>query len=289
MLSRLLLVVLASGVVAAQTLVDHRLGTHRAQDEVLYLWTGESIKAMAPGFEDLLADVYWLRTVQYFGGQRVYAQGKRFELLEPLVNIATTLDPRLSIAYRYGAVFLAEPSPVGAGNPRAAIALLEKGVAANPGDWRMRQDLGFFHYLYLKETSEAVRILNEAALVPGAPFWLRTLAAQLAAEGGERAASRAMWQAMAQQSEEGPIRDNARVNLRLLSALDGRDFIQDRVERFTAKLGHKPASLGDLIKEHVLPVIPLDPSGVPYEYDPATGRVHVGRESTLYRRMYERP
>jgi len=34
---------------------------------------------------------------------------KRFDLLVPLVNITIALDPRLEIAYRYGATFLAEP------------------------------------------------------------------------------------------------------------------------------------------------------------------------------------
>ena len=136
--------------------VDRRLGTFRAQEEALYLWSGESLKRLAPGFEDVLADMYWLRTVQYFGGQRVYAEGKHFDLLHPLIDIATTLDPRLTIAYKYGAIFLSEPKPLGAGDPKSGIAVLEKGVAAMPENWRLRQDLGFFHFLFLKDAASAV-------------------------------------------------------------------------------------------------------------------------------------
>jgi hypothetical protein len=69
---------------------------------VLYLWSGEHVKRLVPGFENLAADLYWLRTVQYFGGQRLFVSDKRFELLRPLIDITTTLDPRLEIAYRYG-------------------------------------------------------------------------------------------------------------------------------------------------------------------------------------------
>jgi hypothetical protein len=113
---------LAAAVPWTQARIDARLGRHRAQEEVLYLWSGEQVRRLVPGFEDLLADVYWLRTVQYFGGQRVYAANKRFDLLLPLVDITVTLDPRLQIAYRYGATYLAETYPIGAGQPQAAVS-----------------------------------------------------------------------------------------------------------------------------------------------------------------------
>ena len=78
-----------------QNAVDARRGRYQAQEEVLYLWSGQHVRRLVPGLEDLFADIYWLRTVQYFGGQRAFAEGKRFDLLGPLVDITTTLDPRL--------------------------------------------------------------------------------------------------------------------------------------------------------------------------------------------------
>ncbi len=284
-----LIALLAPLVVLSQQAVDRDLGGFRAQHESLYLWSGEQIKRLAPGFEDILADVYWLRTVQYFGGQRAYAEGRSFELLRPLVDITTTLDPRLGIAYKYGAVFLAEPRPIGAGDAPGGIALLEKGVAANPVDWRLRQDLGFFHFLYLHDGAGAARILNEAAEISGAPYWLRTLAAQLAAQGGERDAARSMWQAMAAQSEPGPIQENARMNLDILAALDLRDSLQAHVNRFESTFGRRPSSLDELVRERVIRTVPVDPSGIPYAYDAGSGRVHLAHDSRLYRSQYERP
>ena len=52
-----------------------------------------------------------------------------YALLYPLLDITTTLDPLFNIAYRFGAIFLAEAYPAGAGRPDLAIALLEKGIA----------------------------------------------------------------------------------------------------------------------------------------------------------------
>src|SRR5262249_50078124 len=120
-----------------------------------------------------------LRTVQYFGGQRVFSSEKRFELLEPLVTITTTLDPRLEIAYSYGATFLAEPWPLGAGRPEAAVALLEQGARNLPRSWMVRQSLGFFIFLFLKDAPRASETLLEARKIPGAPYWLESLAADL--------------------------------------------------------------------------------------------------------------
>ena len=71
----------AAAVPFVQARVDAALGDFRAQDEVLYLWSGEQVKRLVPGFENLAADIYWLRTVQYFGGERVFAKDKRFDLL----------------------------------------------------------------------------------------------------------------------------------------------------------------------------------------------------------------
>ena len=147
-LARLGLPLLLSAAIWSQLQIEARLGGFRAQEEVLYLWDGEHVKRLFPGFESLMADLYWLRTVQYFGGHLHFDTERDFDLLEPLVDITTTLDPRFELAYRYGATFLAEPYPNGAGRPEAAVALLEKGVRNNPENWRLHWDLGHFRYLF---------------------------------------------------------------------------------------------------------------------------------------------
>src|SRR2546428_499668 len=117
---------------------------------------GEVLRRLTLGYEGLLADIYWTRAVQYFGRQRL-ARSSRFELLGPLLRVATTLDPHLIIVYRYGAVFLAEKPPAGAGQPEQALELLRRGIVANPDYWRLWQDLGFIYYWDLKDYARAAR------------------------------------------------------------------------------------------------------------------------------------
>ena len=278
-----LLLALVPALVGTQRGIDSRLGTFRAQEESLYLWSGRQVKSIAPGFESLLADLYWLRTVQYFGGQRVYAKNKKFELLEPLIEITTTLDPRLEIAYRYGATFLSEPNPIGAGRPREGVAFLQRGRENLPQSWRLRQDLGFFTHLFLHDSARAAEILREARQVPGAPYWLETLGASLLAKGGDRRAARRMWQEMYEQAEAGAIKANARENMRVLDALDQADVLQEAVAEHERRSGRRPRSLAELAASGTPRKPPSDEEGIPFAYDPETGKVSVSTQSPLWR------
>ncbi len=118
----------------------------------------------------MAADLYWIRAIQYYGGtkRRVEAEMQwpapppslaklpdDYPLLYPLLDITTTLDPRFNVAYRFGAVFLAEAYPGGAGRPDLAIALLEKGLRARPDKWEYMQDIGFVHYWYVHDYKAA--------------------------------------------------------------------------------------------------------------------------------------
>lgn len=272
----------AAAVPWAQARVDDALGPFRAQDEVLYLWKGSQVRQLVPGFEHLAADLYWLRTVQYFGGERVYAKDKRFDLLFPLIEITTTLDPRMEIAYRYGAVFLAEPFPIGAGHPELGVTVLERAVRNNPASWRLHQELGFFHFVYLHDAKKAAEILVDASRIPGAAFWLKSLAAEILGKGGERDIARRMWREMFEQSE-GAIRENARIHLQTLDAADAADRLTARVAQFRERAGRLPRSLGELSAAGLARGPLVDPAGVPFEYDAETGRVTVSRESYLRR------
>jgi hypothetical protein len=279
----LLLVLLVPIVPWTQWEIDLRVGAFRGQEEVLYLWSGARVKRLFPGFEGVAADLYWLRTVQYFGGQRLFARGKRYDLLRPLVEIATDLDPRLEIAYRYGAMFLSEPPPTGAGLPDQGVEVLQKGAQNLPGSWRLRQDLGFFCFLFLHDAPRAARILVDAARIPGAPFWLRTMAADLLGKGGDRQSSRRMWQQMYDQAEEGILKENARVRLLIFDSLDIADRLTAAVEEYERRQGRRPERLDDLRTAGLWREPLVDAAGVPFSYDVSTGRVTISRESPMWR------
>ena len=107
------LVVGALLVPRAQMSVDAARSNLGPEPDVSSVWTGKVAKALSFGFADVLADLYWMRAIQYYGTQKQIGTG--FANLYPLLDTAVELDPRFSIVYRYGAVFLSEPLPIGAG------------------------------------------------------------------------------------------------------------------------------------------------------------------------------
>src|SRR4029077_5439731 len=91
-----------------------------SQKQELLLRSGRLLKKMSLGYDPLLGDIYWTRAVQYYG-ERVGKPDANYDFLWPLLDLTTPLDPRLLPAYRFGAIFLSEPLPIGAGRTDLAI------------------------------------------------------------------------------------------------------------------------------------------------------------------------
>jgi hypothetical protein len=153
---------------------------------------------------------------------------------------------QFNIAYRVGAIFLAESRPNGAGSPQAAIALLTKGFRASPRRWQYFHDIGFVYYWWLRDYPSAAHWFERASAVPGAPEWLRPLAAVTLTRGGERGAARALWQQVLDTSEPA-------------------------------------ASWAPLVRREWIPRDPpTDPAGIPYVLDRDTGVATVSERSPYH-------
>jgi hypothetical protein len=255
-----------------------------ARTGVLYVRSPAAMQRLTFGFQALAADVYWIRAIQHYGGDRLdrtsMAGGRRYELLYPLLDIATSLDPYFNIAYRFGAIFLGEPYPGGPGQPDEAIALLRKGIAAMPHKWQYYHDIGFVYYWRLHDYKEAAVWFERGAAQPGAPNWLTPLAASMLARSDDRAAARFMWQQIL-KSDEPWLRTTAERSLLQLEAMDEIDRLQAAVV-----LGGPPVggaySWSALMARSIVFGVPLDPTGTPYEIDPVTGRIRVSSRSSLF-------
>ncbi len=283
----LLLVPITAAVVYVQRRIDAELAGFAARERLLFADSPDRLRQLVPGFELVLADIYWLRTVQYYGSESLFNAEPRYDELRTLIEITTTLDPRLELAYRYGAVFLSEGFPIGAGQPEAGKEILEKGVRANPDSWRLRWDLGAHWFFFMKNPKQAADVLRQARKhVPSAPFWLESLAARFL-EGDDRSSAREIWRHQ-YETGEGVIRENALYNLQVLDALDIRDAYRAAIARFRAAHGRPPESLGELAQAgYVRDAAPRDPTGAPFVYDAADGRVKMARTSRLWRSKYE--
>jgi tetratricopeptide (TPR) repeat protein len=261
-------------------------------EETLFITSGTALRRMTTGYRALAADLYWIRAIQHYGQTRISLTtvpaalarrdgSPRYELLYPLLDLTTTLDPRFNLAYRFGAVFLSAPLPGGAGRPDLAVALLEKGLRESPGKWEYMHDIGFVYYWDLHDYPKAAEYFNRGADIPGAPWWLRSVAATTLARGGDRGASRLLWRQLYETAPDDRGRQAASLKLLQLDALDQIEDLQKRIDAYAEKRDARPWSWQMLVAARVLPGIPVDPGGTPYELSDS-GRVTLSMSSTLF-------
>jgi tetratricopeptide (TPR) repeat protein len=277
------LVAMLAVAVALQVVRDRAFAYAVVDKPVLYVSNPDVMRRAALSYSALLADVYWIRAIQHYGGERQKPRwARRFELLYPLLDLTTTLDPRFNVAYRFGAIFLAEERPGGAGRPDLAIALLKKGIAFNPGKHEYYHDIGFIYYWHLRDYQQAADWFGRGGGLPGAPFWLKTYAAVMLTRGGDRQASRALWTQIGQNEESEWLRATSQLRLKQLDALDQIDVLKRIVGDFTKRTGTRAESWEQLAAAGAVRGLPLDPSGTPYRLDAETGEVGVAEESDLW-------
>jgi tetratricopeptide (TPR) repeat protein len=267
-----LLVLCLLGSVLLLRRVD-QLRTGATLEEVLYISSPTVLKRLSLGYDGLLADVYWTRAVQYFGGKHI-AGSMRYDLLAPLLEITTQLDPQLVVAYQFGANFLAAKPPNGAGMPERAIQLAEFGIRNNPNEWRLYYELGFIHYMELKDYAGAADAFLRGSKVPNAHPWMKLLAAKMAEHAGEIETARMMWITTYKTTEDKNIRANAVAHLNALQVDEDVTNLEKLVAQYREKIGRLPGSLSDLVVARILPGIPVDPTGRPYRLT-ADGRIEV--------------
>jgi len=247
-----------------------RIRTENPEQQVLLLSSSRVLKHMSLGYDGLLADVYWTRAVQYFGEKR-HSGNDHMQLLAPLLDIATALDPKLVVAYDFGSSFLAPPPPNGAGEPERAVDLVNFGIKNNPDQWRLYYDLGFIEYMERKDYASAAQAFQRGSELPGAHPWLKVLASEMATHAGELKMARMLWATTYQTSQDRDIRANAAAHLRALEVDEDVALLEQAVARYRQKTGHIPATLSEVEEAGLLAKIPLDPFGHPYKLTAAGG------------------
>jgi len=283
-IGRILVFLLAASLVPAlEGRIDRKIEAMGPEPDVSSVWTGPVVRAFSLGFSDALADLYWLRAVQYYGREKVANAPARYADLAPLLETSAELDPRFEIVYRYGAVFLSEPPPIGAGRPEAGVAFLKKGADRNPLNWSLRQDQGYFTFLYLDDALGGSAVLRQASEIPGSAPWLKPMAAKVLADGGNLEASLQMWTIIRDQSEPGVLRINAESQLEVVKNRLFARQLQEQIAVYRTRTGDKTSTLLELRAKGAIPGV-SDLAGVPFDFDPATGEVSISRSSPLWRR-----
>ena len=243
-----------------------------SEEEGLYL-KGKTARRMSLAFNGLVADWYWMRSLQYVG-RKIINNPDRVELdnlsqlnlklLAPLLDAATTLDPEFLDPYEYAAVVLP------AVDVQEAIRITQKGIDANPMAWRLYQHLGYI-YWQQRDFKTASETYARGASLPGAPVWMQAMSAQMAAKGGSHSTAAEIYQRMYQESDDPKVKDMAIRRLSQIRFFVERDVIRSILKDYSARTKQCPASWQEIstaLRVSHLRLdaggMPLDPTNVPY-------------------------
>jgi tetratricopeptide (TPR) repeat protein len=188
--------------------------------------------------------------------------------------------------YSYGAVVLP------AIDPAEAIKIAEKGIANNPSEWRLYQQLGYI-YWRLGNFEKASEVYDQGAMIQGAAPFMKMMSARMRSEGGSRETARAIYRQMLEESADKQLQENAALRLLELDSRDDMDAIQKALEEFKTQNGRCANSLRELRPLLVRAVLPeqrqfrvnesnelVDPTGAPYQLDSKTCNVSLDKKNT---------
>ena len=264
-----------TGSVMSLNGVQAARGEQATLEDVLYIPSSKALKRMGLGYSGVLADIYWTRAVQYYGRKlSTRRPDLRYDLLYPLLDITTDLDPHLIVAYEFGSIFLSQRPPVGAGQPDKAVQFLEKGIRANPDYWRLYFDLGFIHFFDRKDPKAAQAAFEKGSENPNSLPWMKAMAASMAEKANAPETALNLWSKLYETTSDEMVKQNALQHIEGLRADLEVLELERRVKIYQEKTGRLPANWYEMMHQGFLGQVPLDPTDKPYKLMP-DGTVQV--------------
>jgi len=198
----------------------------RPLEELAYYPSGVHLKPAALGHAETAADLAWLRAVQYYGEHRI--TDNRFERMEHVFDILTSLSPGFIPAYVFGGFALAQEG----GNFPAAERLMQKGIQANPRSGALAFEMGFLYYVRPggRDLDKAAEYFQLASYQPDAPPQARRFAAFARQNGGNLLLSLELWREVYRSTRNAYLRETALREMRKIThaIATGRDDLARR-------------------------------------------------------------
>ena len=159
------------------------------------------------GFNTIMADILWIRAIQYLGGIPRIEEAEAAIIYEMFDRI-TDLDPQFLEAYSLGGLTL------GVEESEKAISLLEKGIINNKEvPWTIPYYASISAFFHLKNYKEAIRFLEIAVKSPDHPPHIDRLLAMANNLAGYKEIALEMWQDIYKKAGQNYEKDLAHKNL----------------------------------------------------------------------------
>ncbi len=153
------------------------------EEELMYLPSGKVLKIVSLGFDEVVADILFIRMIDYFGKHS--ASDRTYVWLYHMADLVTDLDPKFRFPYIFASLML----NLEANQFDNARKIIIKGMNEFPDDWYFPFTLGINYFFHDGDFMRAADSLEDASKLPGAPKYLIGFAKKLREKGATKEAA----------------------------------------------------------------------------------------------------
>jgi hypothetical protein len=268
----LLSLVVVAAVFAGTVVAESALQKIPRQDplgrKLLYLPTAEMLHLASLGNAGLVADLVYLWSIQYYAQ---FQPHERFLYLETVFNLITDLDPLYHDAYRVGALIM--QIQIGDGDEerkQAVIRLFDKALRNMPSNHEIAETAAWDMYMRYRDMTEALRYVEAAVAIPGAPHRLKRVLGVWRDREDEWTFDDALryWHEVREEAESKYDMAVCERQIYRLFASRDEEWLNPVLSGWSERYGRCPTDWAPVIDAGWLQQVPVDYFGDPYRILP---------------------
>lgn len=254
-----LLSIMCGSIYTLQVKIDSINENSNTPERLLYFPNGRFIKAISLGYDNLLANIFWMKTISYFGKHVV--TDRDYKWLYHMLDIVTTLNPHFMHVYYFAGVVL----PWEVKNIDGAIYLLNKGITYNPDkEWYIYYLLGFNYMFFKNDFYKASEYFLKAAKFKDAPILLSNITSRLLSEIRDPNTAINLLTIIYNRTEDTNIKEKIIYRIKRLVVERDIIFLEALRDRYYTLFQKYPDTLEDIVRLDWINSLPIEPFGGGY-------------------------
>jgi hypothetical protein len=225
----------------------------------------EVLRVLGAGHINLVADYYWVQTLQATGRATT---PEEFRDIFDYADMVTDLDPKYREVYVFaGAVIPVQLGRAKWANTAESTRILEKGYREAPDHILLRILYAFNLSTYEHQPRRAAEIMAETARMPNAPKYLGALATRLFAAAGDFDLGLSLAESLYDESTDAETKAAFELRLKELKLERELVRIDSAAVSYLAREGRRPPDIAALLAAGDLDRPPVDPFGGGFTFD----------------------
>jgi hypothetical protein len=249
---------------------DSNVDYFAEKDTFVSLPSGETLKILSFGHANLVADVLFIWSIQFYSTLNLK---NRFDYIEQIFNVITDLNPQFRAAYYYGAIIMA----LEARETKMAIRLLQKGSRNMKNEWIFDYEAGYYASKFLQDPKLAEQFYLKASEKPGAPALIKRRRAHMVYMEDKLDLAYQLWMEIYHSAKTQLERDASINHLYQIKFEMDKIFLEKALELYKHRYHRYPLNLEQLKRVGFIKEIPRDYFGNDYHYDSKKGKVSAQR------------